>query len=197
MSRQFLFGIFLFALTSCASHRAEILTPEQESNYLKQAQTATQAMASQLKQHLVSAIKSGGPTTAITVCNSIAPALAQQVSEQHKLNIHRVSLKTRNALNQPDLFEKQILTQWQADPQQVPTDGIAKVEQQDNQQIFRYMKPIRIEAACLQCHGATETIKPEVKELLKQYYPDDMATGYQEGDLRGAFSVSIPIEKME
>lgn len=194
MQSRIVFGFLLMTFVSCASHRSEILTPEQEANYLKQAQSATQSMASQLKQHLVSAIKSGGPTSAITVCNAIAPALAQQVSEQHKLSIHRVSLKTRNLQNQPDVFEKKVLEQWQADPKRIPADGIGQVEQQENQQVFRYMKPIRIEAACLQCHGPTENIKPEVKEILKQYYPDDRATGYQEGDLRGAFSVVIPVQ---
>jgi hypothetical protein len=47
------------------------------------------------------------------------------------------------------------------------------------------MKAIPTGAVCLTCHG-TE-VKPEVLTKIKELYPNDKATGYQEGDIRGAF----------
>ncbi|MGM0774574.1 MAG: c-type heme family protein, partial [Pseudomonadota bacterium] len=40
----------------------------------------------------------------------------------------------------------------------------------------------------LGCHG--KSIDPEVKAKLDELYPEDQATGFSEGDLRGAFVVT-------
>jgi hypothetical protein len=40
---------------------------------------------------------------------------------------------------------------------------------------------------CLQCHG--EALAPEVTQALAARYPDDRATGFREGQLRGALSI--------
>jgi hypothetical protein len=41
---------------------------------------------------------------------------------------------------------------------------------------------------CLGCHG--KNIAPEVQAKLDELYPEDQATGFSEGDLRGAFVIS-------
>ncbi|MBK8909014.1 MAG: DUF3365 domain-containing protein [Rhodospirillales bacterium] len=51
--------------------------------------------------------------------------------------------------------------------------------------VFRYMKAIPTAELCLACHG-TE-IDPAVSTTLKKHYPLDQATGFQAGDIRGAF----------
>lgn len=50
------------------------------------------------------------------------------------------------------------------------------------------MKAIGTEEVCLTCHGAA--IAPAVLEKIQALYPDDKATGFGLGDIRGAFSVS-------
>jgi hypothetical protein len=52
----------------------------------------------------------------------------------------------------------------------------------------RYLRRIRVEAACLACHGP-EGQRPE---FVKQRYPDDRAHGFAVGDLRGLYAVFIP-----
>ena len=61
------------------------------------------------------------------------------------------------------------------------TNGIKKI---------RYLKPIIIQPLCLNCHGSTEDINQNVKNVLNTRYPDDKATEYQTDDLRGAVSIS-------
>ena len=51
---------------------------------------------------------------------------------------------------------------------------------------------IRLKAQCLKCHGPKEQILPEVRDALARDYPKDQATGFQEGDLRGWFWLSVP-----
>ena len=58
---------------------------------------------------------------------------------------------------------------------------------------FRYMKAIAIppDAPCLLCHGSA--IDPAVSARLKELYPKDQATGYKQGDLRGAITITQPM----
>ena len=53
-----------------------------------------------------------------------------------------------------------------------------------------YMRAIRVGVdLCLTCHGLDDTLEPEVRHRLAELYPDDAATGFSRGDLRGAFVV--------
>jgi hypothetical protein len=56
----------------------------------------------------------------------------------------------------------------------------------------RYMRPLIVAPLCVDCHGPKENIPLEVKTILKEKYPDDRATGFLVGDVRGAISVKIP-----
>ena len=56
---------------------------------------------------------------------------------------------------------------------------------------LRVMQPIRAGGLCLACHGPRETIEAETLARIDALYPQDAATGYAAGDLRGAFSASI------
>jgi len=40
---------------------------------------------------------------------------------------------------------------------------------------------------CLACHG--DNIAPEVTAAIRAHYPEDQATGFATGQLRGAFSI--------
>ncbi len=51
------------------------------------------------------------------------------------------------------------------------------------------MKALQMQQPCLACHGAADTIAPEVAEKIHMLYPDDKATGYVEGQLRGAITM--------
>ena len=53
------------------------------------------------------------------------------------------------------------------------------------------MKAIPTGAVCLNCHGTK--IAPEVSQALAGLYPEDRATGFNEGDIRGAFVVTRKI----
>ncbi len=49
------------------------------------------------------------------------------------------------------------------------------------------MKAIPAGKLCLTCHGTDMTASIQAK--LTELYPQDKATGYQKGELRGAFVV--------
>ncbi len=148
-----------------------------------------------LKGELVKAMKEGGPAQAIAVCKSVGQAKAEEVSEKHAAMIHRVSLKLRNPENRPDEYETYILEKMETDHAggglKPAYSAVILVEGKKH---LRFMKPIVTNQVCMNCHGSTDSIKPSVMEVLKREYPDDKATGYTPDQVRGAFSITYPME---
>jgi hypothetical protein len=56
------------------------------------------------------------------------------------------------------------------------------------------MKPLAIKPVCLTCHGGEKDIPDTVKSELEKVYPFDQATGYKQGELRGAVSIKQPMD---
>lgn len=143
-----------------------------------------------LKGQLQAGMKEGGPVNAIKVCNTVAPALAEEASTKHNMKIARTSLKTRNANNAPDAWETKVLNSFEerkAKGESLDTMAFSEVVESNGKKEFRFMKAIPVGEVCLKCHG--ENIDPAVKAKLGELYPNDKATGYKLGDLRGAFTV--------
>ena len=148
----------------------------------------------ELKGHLKGAMKEGGPTNAIKVCNHIAPEIAKKWSEKTGWKVGRTSLKYRNPKNAPDVWEQKVLEEFEArkakgeDPK---TMAHAEVVEQDGKKVFRFMKAIPTQKVCLKCHG--ENIGAPVKAKLDELYPGDQARGFKLGDIRGAFTIIQPM----
>ncbi len=160
---------------------------------VQKADAMIKELGASLKGSLVNAMKSGGPTAAIPVCKEIGQAVAEDVSQKHGALIHRVSLKTRNSANTPNSLEAHLLGRMEEDN---ANNGLKPSYQatyvRGGQTYFLYMKPIVTGKVCLNCHGPAKSLAPAVKEALATSYPHDRAIGYAEGEVRGAFSVSVP-----
>lgn len=71
-----------------------------------------------------------------------------------------------------------------------------------NNSDVRYFAPILLKSQCLKCHGIIgQDIKDETYSIIKEHYPNDQAVGYQEGQLRGIWSINFgnidELEKVE
>jgi len=104
--------------------------------------------------------------------------------------LRQVSSKYRNPKNKPDKFEENAIAKFEKDKNLSEYKGIDKI---NGQKVLRYLIPLYIEEACLKCHSAKETIP----DVIQEDYPGDRATDYTFGDLRGAISVAVPIDKAE
>jgi hypothetical protein len=157
---------------------------------LGKARTAVNALQTELQTALQNAMRDGGPIAAIEVCQLQALPITASISEQQKLHIRRTALKLRNPANAPDDWEAQQLADFVARAER--GESLATMETVSRKSgEFRYMKAIPTGAVCTNCHG-TQIAEP-LANALKERYPDDQATGFAAGDLRGAFSVRIPI----
>lgn len=157
------------------------------------ARAAVKDMGEALKTALVTQIKAGGVASAIPVCQTIAPALAAEASNKHKMTVRRTALKVRNQSNKPDAFEVHVLAEFAekiAAGADLATLDHSETVSDNGKTAYRYMKAIPTAAEpCLACHGSD--LKDDVKAELAKLYPADQATGFKAGDLRGAFSVVI------
>jgi hypothetical protein len=139
-----------------------------------------------------------GVVGAIPVCKEKAPALLKARAEELGWKMRRVSLKTRNPeRGTPDAWETAQLTSF--DVRAAAGEPATALEvgevmtQADGTQMFRYMRAIPVGDVCLSCHGATAEIAPEIKDELAKTYPQDRATGYSKGQIRGALTIERPL----
>ncbi|MBN2655114.1 MAG: DUF3365 domain-containing protein [Nitrospirae bacterium] len=83
---------------------------------------------------------------------------------------HITSLKLTNPANAPDGFERKALMQFESSN----TKEIFNIQDIGDKKYLRFISPLYIEQPCLSCHSHQ---------------------GYKIGDVRGAISITIPIDK--
>lgn len=189
-----LFPIVFIGLAAIVLNPLSAISEEQvqKAELELEAINIVKKFAGTLKPLLKGAIQSGGLNHAINICSNEAPKIAEQLSRQTGWTIKRVSLKPRNSKNAiADPFEQQVLEQFnQRQINGELPEGITYSEIIQNR--FRFMKAQGVEDLCLNCHGIN--LSTDVAGALKKHYPDDTATGYSTGDIRGAFSLIKNLE---
>ena len=187
--KQILLGLCLVILAmNCKSDQQ---TNSSTETQVAAAKAAIKELATALKTELKGAMQTGGPVAAIGVCNTQAIPITQKVATEQGLVLSRVSLKNRNPGNLPNDWQTEVLLGFEkqrAAGKDVNSLAWSETVDVDGEQQFRFMKAIPTGPVCLSCHGAD--LSPDVSRILAGLYPEDRATGYQEGDVRGAFVVT-------
>ncbi|MGB5260344.1 MAG: DUF3365 domain-containing protein [Gammaproteobacteria bacterium] len=185
--------ITIFFLMTVA-FAAPVIADDYSSNIDDSRATVREFMQT-LKQELQKGMQAGGPINAVSVCNLAAPGIASTYSVRKGWEVGRTSLKTRNPNNAPDAWERAVLESFDErqrageDPAQLEFHEVVVT---DGKRELRYMKAIPTLGLCLACHG--EQLDLQVKTRIETLYPHDQALGYQVGDIRGAFTVTQPLE---
>jgi len=185
---------FIIAFIMCTSFVGAVHANDEMKERAQKSKVVVKEFMTQLKGELQAAMKAGGPVNAINVCHEKAPAIAAELSEKHGWDIARTSLKTRNPGNTPDEWETKVLNDFEARKakgEDVKPMAFFEAVDTDGKQNFRFMKAIPTGEVCLKCHGTD--IAPAVKAKLQELYPNDMATGFKLGDIRGAFTITQPM----
>ncbi len=160
----------------------------------QKSRAAIKALGGELKATLQASMKASGPIDTISVCNTEAPKISNKISEAKGLSVARTSLKYRNQENKPGEWEKSVLEQFEqrkTKGEAVKTMDYSELTELDGKKVFRYMKAIATAEVCLKCHGSN--VAPPIVAKINSLYPEDKATGFKKGDIRGAFTVIQPI----
>lgn len=187
MKKSMIIALLCVSLPLCAQE-----TPPQEDAKLTQYRNAVKILGGALLGEMKTALAEGGGLKAIEICHSKAAEIAAKISKEQGFDVGRTSLKIRSDKNAPDAWEKEQLQKFierkQAgeDPTKIET-GVVVVDGKS-----RYMKAIPLQDTCLSCHGGN--VPDELAGKIKELYPNDQATGFKVGDIRGAFTITETVK---
>ena len=136
-----------------------------------------------LKQALVSGMQKG-PLHAIKVCKDKAPAILDSLAIEG-VQIGRTSHRLRNPANSGRDWVDTVLQAYLSEE----SDRAPRLVPLPNGRMG-YVEPIVVQPLCLACHG--KSLAPDIAAQIKEAYPEDEATGFDVGDLRGVYWAEYP-----
>lgn len=190
--KKFVLFSAVFFLSFLIYNCSDKSKPELTENVKSGLRLDAKQFSESLKSILLKEIQTNGLPAAVSVCSDTAQILTNNFGITKGIYIKRVSFNNRNPNDYPDEFETKALNHFaelKSKAQLNDSTEFVEVMESDGIKTVRYLKPILIQAPCLNCHGQRENIMPEVKAIIDQKYPNDKATGYSLNDLRGAVSI--------
>lgn len=138
-----------------------------------------------LRSTLAGAI-GGAPVDAETFAQVCKPVgnRARELSEQSGWDVKQIAKKYRNPAHKADEQALLVFERFEELPELV--DVWERIP--NGETGWRFFSRIEVEPSCLACHGDKES-RPD---FIKEGYPDDLAFGFEVGDLRGLYSVFVP-----
>ena len=120
--------------------------------------------------------------------------MTTEFSRLQGIQVRRVAMRLRNPVNAPDDFERPWLENAASSTAENPIDSYGELipATETAAAEYRHIAPIYLKPLCVTCHGSPAQIPTEVQAVLQERYPEDVATGFAIGELRGAISVRIP-----
>ena len=204
MNKLFLFSALSITLVTCGGDKTANETKNDavkmveatttpvidKKAEVESAKKITKAFGGALKAELQKAMKAGGPINALTVCNEKAMPITAQIAKEKNAQLSRVSLKNRNPANIPNEWQTKVLNDFDkraSAGEDIAKMGFSEIVDNNGKKQLHFMKALPTGKVCLACHGAD--IAGNVKEKLAVLYPQDKATGYALGQVRGAVVV--------
>jgi hypothetical protein len=189
-----LIGLVLSLMVGRVSHSQQSHQDSQFEQALLEARQLSKELAEKVRGLLLQEIERGGFENAARVCSELAQEITQQFNKRTRYYARRVSLRYRNPKNIPDDYEQRKLEEFDfLNREKRLENEYMEVVKEGSQEYLRYMKPLVAIPLCLVCHGPKENIPSEIKAILTEKYPDDRATGFLSGDVRGTISVKIAL----
>lgn len=171
-----IFGAPVSSYAGAQSHEASVVLKLSQLTQMREALSATL----------------DGRSEAITeetfknVCAPVGKEL-KAWSEKSGYRSRQVSEKYRNPNHAPNSREIAVLKRFSADPKL--EKWTEKGELEGRQGDFVYVS-IHVAKSCLHCHGEMDK-RPD---FVKVKYKEDKAFGFRVGDLRGMYSVFVPLK---
>ncbi|MGA9045159.1 Tll0287-like domain-containing protein [Sulfuricurvum sp.] len=163
-------------------------SPLSEEQMVTKGSEASALLLQKLGGELKNQMQTNGSMGALHFCSQNALTLTEQIAKESKTSIKRISINNRNPVNKANKDEIALLNEWDKlvkNGQPLPAQKLVKV----SDSTIMYYKPIVINnEACLKCHG---NVEGALAKAIHTTYPEDKATGYKMGDLRGMIAITI------
>ena len=188
-SRLAAIALLLVALSPGCSKKSEPIPVAEVSEEMAPRVALAEKALDELKATLGGRLKSGlanGVGDAVAGCSKDAGPLTQKVASKHGLALGRSSHRLRNPANGARPWVAQWLQKNSAGGWK---PGKTVVYDLGNK--LGVLRPIPTADKCLLCHGSPATLSAPIKAELAKSYPNDKATGFAVGDLRGVFWAEV------
>lgn len=168
------------------AHAAAPADP-QLSAAAQRGEAAMTALQRQLSARLMEELGRGGPEAAVKVCRDEAQQLTERVVAEQGIELGRTSHRLRNPANAPRPWVAKLLPAYagrkadEVEPTVVDLGDRVGV-----------VKPLPLQQLCLTCHGDRSAMAPEVRAMIERAYPEDEATGFALGEVRGLVWAEVP-----
>lgn len=183
-------NLFVIIILSSAVACTNSLSTKEKNEYITKGKEVTQASFKELSDQLNAQMKDGGPAQAIPFCNVQALPITHLLEEKFNVTIKRTSDKLRSSKNKPTKRELEIIQEYKSSL--ANKKKLAPLVELDNNNKRHFYAPIILKANCTVCHGKLhENINTKTDSIMKSFYPNDKATGYVEGDVRGIWSITF------
>ena len=178
-----IFGI----LISCSGTKRDL---SEEQALLQEGKNIAGMTFTELSTKLQFAVSQGGVNNALTYCNVNASPLVDSLSQLHNASIARRSENFRNPENKPNEIELKAIQDYRKAMSEGEELTPSIVTDPEGGKYF--FAPIQLNDFCLKCHGKPNNdIAAENMIKIKELYPEDLATGYAIGELRGIWSIKF------
>ncbi len=172
----------IFVFTACSEPEETEQSTVDTDAYIHRGDSLSMLAQQALLMKVSHGLQTEGPAATLEFCHENASPIIDSLSEVFGVHIGRISSQNRNPKNAATSEEEMLLARFAA--------GL-KDTFVINNDVKTYYKAIHIGMpACLLCHGVPETdIQPATLEKIREHYPNDKATGYHSGELRGAWKI--------
>jgi len=170
------------------------LSAEVRSAAAQRGQAIVTETFSLLSSNLQSAIQQGGVSNALPYCSLAASPLTVGIAVKHGVTLRRVTLKARNRADKADAVEAAILNQFAAVLANTTNPPPPLVTNLTANRATFFAPIVLNNTLCLKCHGEPgQDLSAENVAVIQRLYPQDEATGFKLGDLRGAWRIDFPL----
>jgi len=172
--------IVILFLTGCYQNKRTDIT-----QYKVIGDSIATTVQGNLLKNVSKAVADSGFIYAVEFCHLNAENITQAVAGNNNIiSIQRISDLNRNPKNAIKTAQDSIVFEY------------FKVASKDTAVVLSekvvYYKPINIMMpTCLKCHGEKNSMDPLLFKTIKSKYPEDLAMGYEEGDLRGMWKITM------
>jgi len=184
--KKSLIAATVLAAFTMTLHAGDMDTTKAEG--IKYIKMLGKALKSEMKAHMKQ-----DPTglEALAFCSGSADTITKEVNTKLPAyaKVRRTALKVRNEkVNAPDATDTKVMEQFEKEiaAKKLTPKSIEVVKVGDTTRVY---KPLVTKKMCLKCHG-TE-LSPKIADAIKSTYPNDKATGFKEGSLRGVIVAEI------
>jgi hypothetical protein len=161
--------------------------PAEWRSTISRADVLIVSMQDSLLWQLHNKLAQGGPALAFGSCHVDTTYLAYRIARAEGIAAGMTSGRLRDPTNKPK--------GWAADIVAAHTGRKAhdvKGFAVDLGDRIGVLRPMVQTKTCASCHGTLDELSPSVRRLIAERYPNDRATGFVEGEIRGWFWVEMP-----